>query len=47
MAKAAASKKGTAVAKPTSPPAKPARGGFSFEMAKGHDDSDDEFRRAG
>jgi methyl-accepting chemotaxis protein len=46
-AKAAAPKKGPAPVKASTAPAKPARGGFSFEMEKGHDDKDDDFRRAG
>jgi methyl-accepting chemotaxis protein len=47
MVKAAAPKKAPVVAMASTRPVKPARGGFSFEMAKGHDDSDDDFRRAG
>jgi methyl-accepting chemotaxis protein len=47
MAKASASKKKPVVAKLAPQPAKAARGGFSFEMEKGHDDTDVEFRRAG
>jgi methyl-accepting chemotaxis protein len=47
IAKAATPKKGAATAKAPTTQAKPARGGFSFEMATGHDDKDDDFRRAG
>jgi methyl-accepting chemotaxis protein len=47
VARAAPPKKGPATAKASTTPAKPARGGFSFEMEKGRDDNDDDFRRAG
>jgi methyl-accepting chemotaxis protein len=43
-----AKKRPAATAKTSTAPAKPGRGGFSFEMEKGHEDGKDaEFRRAG
>ena len=47
MAKAAASKKGPVATKASPHPVKATRGGFSFEMEKGGDDKDAEFKRAG
>jgi hypothetical protein len=47
MARATAPKKGPVAAKVSAPPAKATRAGFSFEMEKGGDDKDAEFKRAG